>query len=62
LAGLFFVLIVAIVSSWITAFQMRGRMRKALGRKVRVDELVSINDCIKVAEAEKLAKERNPLG
>jgi hypothetical protein len=62
LAGLFFVLIVAIVSSWITAFQMRERMRKALGRKVRVDELVSINDCIKVAEAEKLAKERNPLG
>jgi hypothetical protein len=62
LVGLFFVLIVAIVSSWITAFRMRGRMRKALGRKVREDELVSINDWMKVAEAEKRAKERNPLG
>jgi hypothetical protein len=62
LVGLFFVLIVAIVSSWITAFRMRGRMRKALGRKVREDELVSINHWIKVAEAEKRARERNPLG
>jgi hypothetical protein len=61
LVGLFFVLIVAIVSSWMTAFRMRGRMRKALGRKVREDELVSINDWMKVAEAEKRAKERNPL-
>jgi hypothetical protein len=55
-------LIVAIVSSWITAFRMRGRMRKALGRKVREDELVSINDWMKVAEAEKRAKKRNSLG
>jgi hypothetical protein len=60
MVGLLFVLIVAIVSSWITAFRMRGRMRKALGRKVRDDELVSINDWMKVAEAEKRANERNP--
>jgi hypothetical protein len=59
---LLFVLIVAIVSSWITAFPMRRRMRKALGRNVREDELVSINDWMKVAEAEKRAKERRPLG
>jgi hypothetical protein len=59
---LLLVLIVAIVSSWITAFRMRRRMRKALGRNVREDELVSINDWMKVAEAEKRAKEPNPLG
>jgi hypothetical protein len=59
---LLFILIVMVVSSWITALRMRRRMRKALGRKVREDELVSINDWIKVAEAETRAKERKPLG
>jgi hypothetical protein len=61
-ARLLLVLIVAIVSSWVTAFRMRRRMRRALGRKVPGDELVSINDWIKVAEAETQAKERKPLG
>jgi hypothetical protein len=45
-------LIVTTVSAWITAFQMRRRIKKSLGRRASDLELTSINTWMEVAEAE----------
>ena len=52
------ILIIAAVSGWITAFKMRRRAKKALGREIRDSELTSLNTWMDVEEAEK----RKPLG
>jgi len=52
------ILIVTTISGWITAYRMRRRARKALGRKILDGELTSINTWMEVEEAEK----RKPLG
>jgi len=55
---LILILVIAGVSGWITAHQMRRRARKALGREIRDSELTSLNTWMDVEEAEK----RKPLG
>jgi hypothetical protein len=47
------VIIVTTVSAWITAFQMRRRIRNALGKTVKPEELTSIRTWMAVNEAEK---------
>jgi hypothetical protein len=58
LLTLIFILTVTTVSAWITAYRMRRRIRRALGREVTAGELTSLNTWIQVEEAER----RKPLG
>jgi hypothetical protein len=58
LLTLIVVLTVTTVSAWITAYRMRRRIKKALGKRATDAELTSINTWMKVEEAEK----RKPLG
>lgn len=58
LLTLIFILTVTTVSAWITAYRMRRRIRRALGREVTGGELTSLNTWIQVEEAER----RKPLG
>ena len=43
---------VTTISAWITAFRMRRRMKRALGREVSDQQLTSIATWMKVDEAE----------
>jgi hypothetical protein len=47
------IIVVTTVSAWITAFRMRRRMGRALGRKVSDSELTSIKTWMQVDEAER---------
>jgi len=59
--GLVGFLIVTTVSAWITAFQMRRKIKKSLGRNVSDTELVSINTWMKVEEAEQRNEQSKPI-
>jgi len=56
--GKLIIILIVLLSGWITTLQMRRRARKALGRKISDSELSSINTWMDVEEAEK----RKPLG
>ncbi len=47
------IMAVTTVSAWITAFFLRRRIRRALGKQVSDAELTSINLWMKVHDAEK---------
>ena len=49
------------ISGWIVAFQMRRRMRRALGRKVTDTELVSLTTWMKVADQEERDQQNRPV-
>jgi hypothetical protein len=55
------VLVVTTVSGWITAFQMRRRIRKSLGHRATDLELTSINTWMKVDEAEQRNVQSKPI-
>ena len=46
------------ISAWITAFKMKRKIRKTLGRPASDTELTSLNTWMQVEEKER----RNPLG
>jgi len=52
------IVVVSTISAWVTAYRMRRRARKALGRDIRDSELTSLNTWMEIEEAEK----RKPLG
>jgi hypothetical protein len=52
------IILMTTVSAWVTAYRMRRRMKKALGRKPVGAELTSISTWMQVGEAE----QRKPLG
>jgi hypothetical protein len=49
--------VVTTVAAWITAYRMRRRMKRALGKDVSDVELTSISTWMKVAESERNTKE-----
>jgi hypothetical protein len=55
-------IIITTIAAWVTAYRMRKKMKKALGRNLSEVELTSINAWMRVAESEKNAKEERDGG
>jgi hypothetical protein len=56
------VIIISVVSAWITGVRMRRKIRKDLGRKATDADLTSIDTWMKVDEVEEERnKRKNPL-
>lgn len=54
-------IIISVVSAWITGIRMRRKIRKDLGRKATDADLTSIATWMKVDEAEERKKRNSPL-
>jgi len=55
------VIIISVVSAWITGVRMRRKIRKDLGRKATNLDLTSIDTWMKVDEVEERKKGNRPL-
>jgi hypothetical protein len=54
-------IIISVVSAWITGVRMRRKIRKDLGRKATNLDLTSIDTWMKVDEVEQRKKQNSPL-
>jgi hypothetical protein len=54
-------IIISVVSAWITGVRMRRKIRKDLGRKATNLDLTSIDTWMKVDEIERRKKQNSPL-
>ena len=54
-------IIISVVSAWITGIRMRRKIRKDLGRKATEADLTSIDTWMKVDEIEEQEKRGRPL-
>ena len=54
-------IIISVVSAWITGVRMRRKIRKDLGRKATDADLTSIDTWMKVDEVEEQKKRNRPL-
>jgi hypothetical protein len=55
------IIIIPVVSAWITGVRMRIKIRKDLGRKATEADLTSIDTWMKVDETEQRNKRNSPL-
>ena len=55
-------IIISVVSAWITGVRMRRKIKKDLGRKATDADLTSIDTWMKVDEVEEQKKRNRPLG
>jgi hypothetical protein len=55
------IIIISVVSAWITGIRMRRKIRKDLGRKATDADLTSIATWMEVDEVEKRKKGNTPL-
>lgn len=54
-------LVILTVSGWVVTFQVRRRMKRAMGRKATDLELASISTWMKVQEVEQQREENKPI-